>query len=110
MKGSFAIVVVCFLVACSTKQEPPKAPLSQEKFSQVLLRSLLIEAHTGQRIAGDPGMVDVNAEYDAMFEKEGVSRAEFDSTYNAYLRQPEALKAVYEKVLNDLQQPENKGH
>ena len=75
------------------------------------MRSLLIEARTGQRIIGDSGSMDVQAEYDAMFEQEGVSRAEFDSTYNAYLGRPEALKSVYEKVLNRLQQlPDSTGH
>ena len=110
MRAGFATVLVLLLVACSGKEMPPQAPLSKEKFEQVLMRSLLIEARTGQYIAGDPGMVDVQAEYDTMFANEGVSRADFDSTYNAYLRQPDALKAVYEKVLNDLQQPDSTVH
>ncbi|MBK8583751.1 MAG: DUF4296 domain-containing protein [Flavobacteriales bacterium] len=110
MRNGLATVLLLLFVACGGKEAPPKAPLNKEKFEQVLLRSLLIEARTGQRIAGDSAMYDVQAEYDAMFAKEGVSRADFDSTYNAYLRQPDALKAVYEKVLNDLQQPDSTVH
>ncbi len=92
------------LMACGGKPEPPEGPLPPEKFERVLMRSLLIEARTGQSIALDRGGPDIHAAYDSMFREEQVTRADFDSTYRAWLRQPEALKGMYEKVLNDLQQ------
>lgn len=104
----FALLV---LLSCSTEPKPPQGPLSREKFEHVLMNALLIEARTGRGISLDYTLPDVNAEYAEMFSKEGVTKAEFDSTYNAYLRQPEVLKSVYEKVLNDLQQqPDSTRH
>ena len=108
---SWLWVVCLVLLSCSSEPKPPEGPLTREKFEHVLMRSLLIEGRTGQRIAMDSGLQDVNAEYEAMFSEEQVSRADFDSTYNAYLRQPEVLRSVYEKVLTDLQQqPDSAGH
>jgi hypothetical protein len=97
-------LLLAVLAACGGKQPSPAGPLAPEKFERVLMRSLLIEARTGQGIARDITMPDVRAQYDSLFREEHVTRADFDSTYRAYLRQPEALKAMYEKVLNDLQQ------
>ncbi|MCL4282365.1 MAG: DUF4296 domain-containing protein [Flavobacteriales bacterium] len=98
------LLIASALMACGGKPEPPKGPLSPEKFERVLMRSLLIEARTGQSIALDQAGPDIHAAYDSMFSEEHVTRADFDSTYRAWLHQPEALKGMYEKVLNDLQQ------
>lgn len=92
------------LMACGGKPGPPKGPLSPAKFERVLLRSLLIEAGSGPGAVRDLARPDIRAAYDSMFRAEQVTQADFDSTYRAWLRQPEALKGMYEKVLNDLQQ------
>lgn len=97
-------LLLLVLAACGGAEPPPQGPLSRDRFERVLLRSLLIEARTGRGITLDHAMPDVQDEYDRMFSEEQVTRADFDSTYKAYLRRPEVLKAVYEKVLNDLQQ------
>ncbi len=79
--------------------------MSREKFEQVLAGSLLIQARLGHEIR-----VDIRADspaasyYEDLFKEQGVTEADFRATYDAYLKQPEALKKIYEDVLNQLQQ------
>lgn len=83
----------------------PDTPLDRATFEQVLAGSLLIEARTKQdlRVDGHSGS-STAAAYAELFKKHGVTEADFKATYNAYLAKPEELKAVYEDVLNQLQQ------
>ncbi len=104
MRTCIAFVLV-FLVACGGKEKAPSGPLDRKKFEQLLTESLLIEARLNQEMTVDKRADGpASAYYDEMFKKQGVSRADFRATYNAYLKQPEELKSVYQDVLNDLQQ------
>ncbi len=104
MRISLAFLLL-FLVACGGKEKPPSGPLDREKFEEVLMESMLIEARLSQELTVDK-RVDgpASAYYDEMFKKQGVTKADFRATYDAYLKQPEELKSVYQDVLNDLQQ------
>lgn len=104
MRIGIALLLV-FLVACGGSAGVPQAPLDRKKFEQVLMESLLIEARVNQEVAGDKRTDSPAAHYyEEMFKKEGVTEADFNTTYNAYVKQPDQLKSVYQDVLNDLQQ------
>jgi hypothetical protein len=109
---SRAALLLLFLVACGEAEKPPKAPLDREKFEEVLMESLLIEARVKQEVTLDRRDDSPAAHYyEEMFRKEGVTREDFKATYDAYVKQPEQLKAVYQDVLNDLQQrADSTGH
>lgn len=99
------IFLVLFLISCGGKEKPPSGPLDREKFEQVLMESLLIEARLNQELTVDKRADGpASAYYEEMFRKQGVTKADFRATYDAYLKQPEELKSVYQDVLNDLQQ------
>lgn len=104
MKAGIAFLLL-FLVACGGKEKSPSGPLDRAKFEQVLMESLLIEARLNQELTVDQrANGPASADYDEMFKKQGVTKEEFRATYDAYMKQPEELKAVYQDVLNDLQQ------
>jgi hypothetical protein len=109
---SRAALLLLFLVACGEVEKPPKAPLDRKKFEEVLMESLLIEARVKQEVTLDRRDDSPAAHYyEEMFRKEGVTREDFKATYDAYVKQPEQLKAVYQDVLNDLQQrADSTGH
>lgn len=93
------------LAACSGGEKAPSGPLDRKKFEQVLAESLLIEGRLNQELTVDRSVNSpASAYYEEMFKEQGVTKAEFRETYDAYLKQPEALKSVYQDVLNDLQQ------
>lgn len=97
-------LVILVLAACTNAPPPPQAPLDRAEFERVLAGALLVEARIGQELTLE-GRRDSTAAgyYDELYRQEGVSEADFKATYDAYLEQPELLKAVYEDVLNDLQ-------
>lgn len=104
MRNSIAFLLL-FLAACGGGEKPPSGPLDREKFEQVLMESLLIEARLNQEVTVDRRAdIPASAYYGEMFDKQGVTQADFRATYDAYLKHPEVLKSVYQDVLNDLQQ------
>lgn len=99
------VLLLVFLVACGGSEKPPDAPLDRAKFEQVLMESLLIEARVDQQMTLDKrNDGPVEGYYDEMFKKEGVTKEDFKATYDAYVKQPDQLKSVYQDILNDLQQ------
>ncbi|MCO5275389.1 MAG: DUF4296 domain-containing protein [Flavobacteriales bacterium] len=105
MMRPLLVAIGLFLAACGGGEPIPDTPLDRATFEQVLAGSLLIEARTKQDLQVDPKAgASPQAAYDELFRKHGVTEADFKATYNAYLAKPEELKAVYQDVLNDLQQ------
>ncbi len=105
MKCISVLTMALLVAACAGGDRAPEAPLNQAKFEQVLAGSLLIEARTKQELQVDVrsnGSTD--AAYAELFKEHGVTEADFKATYDAYLKQPELLKEVYQDVLNQLQQ------
>lgn len=97
-------LVLLLAVACAGSPEPPDAPLDRQQFEQVLAGSLLIQARAGQEIRVDKRPdAQIAAYYDELFRAQGITEADFQATYAAYLERPELLKEVYESVLNRLQ-------
>lgn len=101
---SWTAFMLLLLMACGGKEAGPAGPLDREKFEQVLMRSLLIEARLGQELTVEKRADSpASAYYEEMFNELGVTKADFRATYDAYLKRPEELRAVYQDVLNDLQ-------
>ncbi|HEX2617864.1 MAG TPA: DUF4296 domain-containing protein [Flavobacteriales bacterium] len=99
------------LCACGSGDTLPSTPLGREKFVQVLTGSLLIEARLGHEMAVDHRMDSpIQHYYEDLFREQGVTQADFKTTYDIYAAHPQELKAVYEEVLVRLQQKEDVGH
>ena len=105
MRNVAFLLVLLLAVSCGSNDEVLDTPLNREKFEQVLAGSLLIQARLGHEIRIDNRADSPAASYyDELFKEQGVTEADFRATYDAYLKQPEALKKIYEDVLNQLQQ------
>jgi len=110
-KLAAALPLLLLLAACGAGEKPPTAPLDRAKFERVLAGSLLIEARLGQEIQLEKRTDSPAATYyQELFRQEGVSEVDFKATYEAYLKQPELLKEVYQDVLNQLQQQADSIH
>lgn len=98
MRYSFLwiVFVIVFCVTCS------RAVLDRDSFT-----ALLIDMHTTDGILAevgerrDGGRTDYMY-YNDLFEKYGITRADFDSCLNYYTRRPEIFQAIYDAVVDTL--------
>ncbi|MBL7963049.1 MAG: DUF4296 domain-containing protein [Flavobacteriales bacterium] len=99
-----AAFLLLALIACATPEAPADL-LPRDRFKHLLLEAQLIEARVNhERIVEQRMDSPVEAYYDTLFSREGVTREQFDRTYTYYTQHPGELKAVLEEVLNELGQ------
>lgn len=100
--GVFAILL---LSACADAPPPPppENALDEQKFFEVMVDVHLVEAAINQKFGRSKDTSDSSyGYYKALFEKHEVSRTDFDSTFNYYLRNPELLEGIYTQVHDSL--------
>lgn len=104
MRSSFLFLLVVFLIGCGSSDDRPAGLLDHETFKEALLRAQLIEAKASQAMAmtHDPVAGRPRVAYEAMFKDQGITEAQFDSTFAYYQARPLELKALYEEVLTEL--------
>ncbi len=103
MRPLFLAIGMLF-AACGGEEPLPDAPLDRATFERVLTGALIAEARIGLQVSLEGRRDSIaNGYYRELYRKQGVSEADFKATYEAYLAQPERLKAVYQDVLDDLQ-------
>lgn len=92
-----ALVLLTLIMACSRK----KVALEKEQFI-----ALLIDMHTADGIlaAGDYRMNEQKnyAYYNTIFEKHGITKAEFDSCLNFYSAQTVLFSQMYDIIIDSL--------
>lgn len=99
-----AFILLLALTSCATA-EAPKDLLPRDRFKHLLLEAQLIEARVNhERIVEQRMDSPVEAYYDTLFAREGVTREDFERTYSFYTQHPVEMKAVLEEVLNELGQ------
>lgn len=104
MRHPFLYLLVMFAFGCGGDDRLPKGLLDREVFKEALLQAQLVEAKASQEmaIAHDPAVGRPRAAYNALFEKQGITEAQFDSTFAYYQARPLELKELYEEVLTEL--------
>lgn len=99
MKHALTIPCAVMLLALSCS----KAPLGERRFAD-----LLVDLHTADGILSDARLAPVGEQdkymyYTGLFDKHGITRAEFDSCVHYYSARPERYERVYEKVIRTLE-------
>ncbi len=92
-----------------TEEEQPENLIKKEIFTEMILELQLIEAHLNE-VRVDQSVIrdSANNFFQEIFEKHGVSFEDFNNTINYYASQPEALKGIYDAVLELLSKMEVK--
>jgi len=97
------ISLLIFLVACSASDAPPAGLLERERFKEVLLEAQLIEARVNHELVVEhSSAVPTQRYYEELFEKEGVTREQFEATYHYYAARSEQLKLIYDEIVTEL--------
>lgn len=91
------------LSACSTAEAPPDDLLDRAKFKQVLLGAQLVEARLNQEMVIEHRTDNpVEVYYTELFNKEGITREQFERTYRFYTEHPVEMKVIYEELIVEL--------
>jgi hypothetical protein len=96
-----SLLLAIVLAACvgKGKNTPPKNLIPEDKFVDLMVEVHLIEASINQRFVKLVDSTDQSLSYYRfLFEKEGVAKADFDSTFAYYTRHPKMMNNVYEQV------------
>jgi hypothetical protein len=93
------VSALIFLGSCSGNQGIPEGVLEKEKMIDLLVSLHYAEAEvmTGKSL-GDSTFSD-SVNFQAVFEKSGVLRAEYDSSMKFYSSRPELLNEIYDEVI-----------
>lgn len=98
-------LVLCVLVlfAACTAGDSEADLIPRDKFRDVLLEAELIEARMNHELVVQPtGEVPTQRYYEELFTSQGVTKEQFERTFDHYARRPEELKAIYEEIITEL--------
>lgn len=104
MKKYIVILVACLTFgACEEEEKTPDYIISEEKFVEVLTDIQKAESivRLGYTRSADSSYVN-DSVYAAVFRKQGVSRADFDSSMNHYLNNLDQMEGIYDQVLENI--------
>jgi hypothetical protein len=98
------LLLLLLLAACGPPEgQPPEGILERDRFQEVLLQALLIEARVNHELSVQR-LPTIGAEryYEDLFAAQGITRAQFDSSFMYWARRPEDLKAMHEAIIVEL--------
>lgn len=104
MRVRFVITVLICLFGCAgPEQQPPFDLIARDRFVQVLADVHVIEARISHEMVVDQ-RADSPAQryYDEMYAERGITQEQYTKTYTWYTAHPEAMKALYDEVLQEL--------
>ena len=109
---SSIVKILCFLVLLSScagggdNLRVPKDIMPRDSMVSALVDMHLIEgAKVGQKVMGDT--VKLNTYYAKLYQKYGVTKKQYEKSFNFYSEHPETMNKMYQEVierLNKIQQ------
>ncbi len=101
---SLFIALCLILFSCGSAEEKkvviPDVVLSKEKMAEVLTDIHIAEAEANLHPIADTAAV--KSGFQKIFEKNKISKEQYEKSLSFYIEHPELLNEVYEKVLNEL--------
>lgn len=108
--GFAVAILVAFLQACQTKPDkvlPPANILSKERMTEILADVHIAEAKS--RLGRIPRAAQDSvalAGYYGVLEKHGLSREEYEKSFDWYTYRPEVMQTLYDDVIALVQERE----
>jgi hypothetical protein len=104
VKSIFLIFTLLTLVCCSPAGEPkPTNLLSEEQMTRLMIDVHLAEAQVENAgLPLDSGEAVFRKMQQQIFQKHRVKEADFNTSYQYYLRNLNGLDKIYEKVIDSL--------
>lgn len=77
--------------------------MDREAFKSALLDAQMIEARMNHELMLEQKpAIPGEKYYEELFQKHGISEAQFDTTFRWYTHHPEEMKAIYEEIITEL--------
>jgi hypothetical protein len=104
VKFKFLIITLFYLVSCSPASEPqPANLLSEEQMTRIMMDVHLAEAQVeNAALPLDSGDAVYRKMQRQILQKHQVKEADFNTSYQYYLRNLNLLDKIYEKVIDSL--------
>ena len=100
------LLTFCLLLALSgcRNEVVPEGVVDTATLAQFLTEAHIIDSYDYIVVAEnrDSMQPDVNAAYDSLYAKYGITQADYDTTIDYYLRHPKMLEDVYARVVINL--------
>lgn len=97
---------VCLLAAVSGcgRKDMPKGVMDSVTMVGFLTEAYQIEGYNSVVIGSNPDSLGyrLNAAYDSLFKKYGITPADYDSSVAYYVRRPNEFEAIYKQVVQNL--------
>lgn len=98
------VLFLCLAVSLSACHNDvvPDDVVDTATLAQFLSEAHLIDSYYNVADNRDSAKTLVDAAYDSLYVKYGISKEQYDSTIAYYLRRPQMLEEVYSRVLDNL--------
>lgn len=104
------LALLFLLTACGNGEKPPEDVLDRERFTQVMVGTMLIEARINQEMSSAPGEVPpMRAYYVDLFAEHGTDSLEFRRSFDHYALRPELMEAIHDDVVERLRVMQDEG-
>ena len=99
-----ALFVLLFCAACGSSAAPVEEGLLDRKhFIGILVEAQVIESRVNHELMVEHvTQVPVDRYYDELFRENGITREQFERTFDHYAGRPEELRRIYEEVIAEL--------
>ncbi len=104
MKRLLILALIPFLFSCGEEKKEVAIPadvLPKEKMAMVITDVHLAEASADLKTLPDSSSTE-KIGFQKIYEKNQISKAQYDTSLSFYVNHPELLNEVYEMVLNEL--------
>lgn len=105
-KTLLGLIILFSVIACATKEEKvPDYLWEEERFVEVLTEFQKVESLVRLSYHRFPDSVYSNdSVYQAFFDKMGITEEDLDSNYRYYIKDPENMEKIYDKMITTLSQ------
>jgi Domain of unknown function (DUF4296) len=99
------ILLLLLLCAFSCRNKKTDYIIPKDKFKEILIKLELVDSYYNMNYNRLSNLKDTNY-YNEAIAKYGYNRAQFDSTFKYYTRNPKKFDALSDELINDLQKME----